>query len=343
MRSWLVRAGLAALVVVLAVVAFRLIGQIDWHAVWQGLRHLAWWQAPVLLLLLVIRQTFNSMPLALFVTGLNPFRAVLNDQVGTLIGTMIPTPSDLVFRTAMFSSWRIPIAKGVAGTLLHKLCFYIVRYGIPVVGLAILLVTGRPLGLQLWDLASIALAVGILVVLLMVMHSTRLAQVCGLRVGRLVHRVRHRVDPASWSTAWAEFHDNMAGLFYRGCPLAFLALFGMLLIDSTMVVLSMRFVGVDAATVPTSVVVAAYLIAYPLTLFPFAGIGLIEAAVVAAVVSAAGPGVEAPAIAAMIVWRVFALGGPMLAGLLSLLVWHHVWGQDTRLWQLVRQREKPAV
>ena len=341
-RAWLLRLGLVALIAVLVVIAFRLIGEVDWHAVWYGLRYLDWWQAPVLFALLLIRQTFNSTPLALFVPELKLLPAVMNDQVGTMIGTMIPTPSDLVFRSAMFSSWRIPVGKGLAGTVLHKLCFYIVRYGIPIAGLAILVATGRGMRWALWDIASIALSLGILTVLLMVMHSTRLAETCGLRAGTLVRRVRRSVDPEAWAAAWGDLHDDMAELFYHGYVYAFLALLAMLTVDSTMVLASMRFAGVPASAVPASLIVAAYLIAYPLTLFPFSGIGLIEAAVVAMVVSAGGHGVEAPAIAAMIVWRVFALGGPILAGLLSLLVWQRIWGRETKLWQLVRQREKPV-
>lgn len=342
MRAWLLRIGLVALIAVLVVIAFRLIGEVDWGAVWYGLRYLDWWQAPVLFGLFIVRQTFNSTPLALFVPGLRLLPAVMNDQVGTMVGTMIPTPSDLVFRSAMFSSWRIPVGRGVAGTVLHKLCFYIVRYGIPIAGIGILLVTGRGMRWALWDLASIVLSIGILAVLMMVMHSTQLAEVCGLRAGRLVQRVRPSVDPKAWSRSWGEFHDDMAELFYHGYLYAFLALFAMLAVDSTMVVASMRFAGVPSSAVPASLIVAAYLIAYPLTLFPFSGIGLIEAAVVAMVVATGGHVVEAPAIAAMIVWRVFALGGPIMAGLLSLLIWHRVWGQDTQLWQLARTREKPV-
>jgi uncharacterized membrane protein YbhN (UPF0104 family) len=242
----------------------------------------------------------------------------------------------------MFSSWSIPIATGVAGTLLHKLTFYVVRYGIPVAGLAILGLTGEHLGLQLVDLASIALSVGILVVLFLVMHSTALARALGLRCGRLVRRLRHSVDPDGWARSWAEFHDNVAHRFHRGFLWAVAALLAMLAADSTMVVLSQRFVGVGDA-VPTSLIVAAYLIAYPLTLFPFSGIGLIEAAVVAAIVGAGGHQDEAPAVAAMITWRVFALGGPMLMGAASLAIWHRVWGSGTRLWQLVRRGEDSAA
>lgn len=335
LRIWAVRVVVLAVVAVLVVVAFGLIGQVDWDAVGRAVRRLTWWQVPLLVVLIVIRQSVNSQPLALYIAGLTPYRAVLNDQVGTMIGMLIPTPSDLVIRSAMYSSWGVPIALGIAGTLLHKVTFYIVRYGIPVVGAAILLARGDGLGLRLFDLASVALSIGILVVLLLVMHSTSLAARVGRRAGRLVARIRRRVDPEAWAVSWSAFHDNVAARFHRGFGWAVLCLLVMLTLDSTMVVLAMRFVGVGPV-VPVSVIVAAFLIAFPLTLFPFNGIGLIEAAVVAGVVATGGHGVEAPAVAAMLVWRVFAVGGPILMGLASILVWNHRWGADVGLWRSIR-------
>jgi len=335
-----VRAVVLLLVAGLSVVAFRLIGQVDWDAVGRGLGHLSWWQIPVLFGLLVMRQVFNSLPLDFYIAGMSPYRATLNDQVGVLIGTMFPPPSDLALRTAMFSSWGVPIADGVAGALLHKLTFYVVRYSAPAAGLLILLVRGDRLGVRLLDLASIALAIGIAVILLLVMHSTALARTLGRRSGRLFRRVRRRVDPDAWALSWGDFHDRVAARFHRGFVRSLLALVAMLAVSCLMAVLCLRFVGVGSGSdgVPTSVIVAAYLVAFPLTLFPFNGIGLLDAAVVGAIVAAGGHHLEAPALAAMIAWRVFTLGGPMLMGVVSLLIWHRTWGAEAGLWQLIRRR-----
>jgi uncharacterized membrane protein YbhN (UPF0104 family) len=337
-RTWRGRAVALVIVAVVTVLAFRLIGQVDWDAVGHALAHLTWWQAPVLLGLLLVRQVLNSMPLALYIAGVSPYRATLNDQVAVLIGTMVPPPSDLALRTAMFDSWDVPIAKGVAGTLLHKLTFYIVRYSAPAVGLVILLVRGDELGVRLADLASIALAVGIVVGLLLVMRSTALAHAVGLRSGRVARRLRRSVRPEAWAASCSEFHDNVAARFRGGFARALAAVAGMLAVDAVMLLLCLRYVGVDG--VPAATVVAAYLIAFPLTLFPFSGIGLLDAAIVAPIVATGGHVLEAPTVAAMILWRVFTLGGPMLMGVASLLIWHRTWGANVTLWQAVRGRQK---
>jgi uncharacterized membrane protein YbhN (UPF0104 family) len=201
----------------------------------------------------------------------------------------------------------------VAGVGLHKLTFYIVRYGTPAVGLAILLARGDELGVRLFDLGSIALSIGIAVLLLLVMRSDVLARAVGLRGGRPVRRFR-KVDPEAWAVSCMRFRADVYARFRPGFLPAIAALTGMLAVSILLLVLCLRFVGVSTAEVPVSVIVAGYAIAFPLTLFPFNGIGLLDAAVVGTIVGYGGQALEAPAVAAMLIWRVFTLGGPMLLG-----------------------------
>ena len=326
---------------VVTVVAVRLIGRIDWAAVWRALQLLSWWQAPLLVALLLVRQTLNSLPLSLYVAGVSPYHAVLNDQVAFTIGTVAPYPTDLALRIAMFTSWGVPVAAGVAGSLLHKLTFWIVRYGAPVAGLAVLLARGGGLGLRLIDVGSIAFAIGLAVVLLLIMRSDALARAVGLRGGALVARFRS-VEPQAWAASCVRFRADVAARFHRGFPRALAALVVMLAVDSLTVTLCLRFVGVSGADVPWPVVLAAYTLAFPLTVFPFAGIGVLDATVVASLTAVGGHGVEAPAVAAMIVWRVFNLGGPIVLGVGSIALWYRTTGSRTDLWSLIRGRGAPG-
>src|SRR4051794_15550207 len=59
--------------------------------------------------------------------GVSPLRATQNDQVAILMSTIAPPPSDIALRMAMFSSWGVPVAKGMAGTIMNTLTSYIVR------------------------------------------------------------------------------------------------------------------------------------------------------------------------------------------------------------------------
>lgn len=326
---------LFAVAVVLAVVVVRLVGGVDWGAVRRALQHLSWWQAPILIVLLVVRQTLNSLPLSLYIPGVSPYQAVLNDQVAVLIGTVAPYPSDVAMRTAMFSSWGVAVPTGIAGALLHKFTFWIVRYAVPLAGLVILGVRGDDLDLRLLDLASIAFAVAIYLALALVMRSDALARTAGLRSGRVVARFRN-VDPAGWASSCVRFRAQVGQLFHRRFPAAAAAMVGFLAVDAVMLTLCVRWVGISAHLVPMASVVAAFAIAYPLTLFPFSGIGVLDAAVIASVTAAGGHAVEAPAVAALLVWRVFALGGPILFGFLSVAIWHRTTGRHLSVRQILR-------
>ncbi len=95
----------------------------------------------------------------------------------------------------------------------------------------------------------------------------------------------------------------------------------MIATDLAMVVLCLRFVGVSTDQVDLADIAIAYLFAYPMTILVFSGIGVVDALIVAGLVEAGGPAVEAPAVAALIVWRVFTVGGPILMGAGSIALW----------------------
>jgi putative heme transporter len=322
-RAWLTRVGLLVLALFISVVIVRLIGQIDWGAVWDALRHLTWWQPLVLIVVVVVRQVLNALPLALYIPGVSVVRATVNDLGAILMSAVAPPPSDLALRVGMFNSWGVPTVKGLAGTVMNTLTFYIVRFAAPLFGFILLIATGEPAGVRLVDLVCIAIAAAILVGVLLVVRSDELASTVGLKAGRIACRVRKQVDPEAWRRSCVDFRDQIASRFRHGFPRSLLGLFGMLAADLAVLVLCLRFVGVSAAEVSLVVVAIAYLFAYPLTLFPFSGIGIVDALVLAALVEEGGLEIEAASVAALIVWRVFTVGGPILMGVGAVALWRN--------------------
>jgi uncharacterized membrane protein YbhN (UPF0104 family) len=61
--------------------------------------------------------------------------------------------------------------------------------------------------------------------------------------------------------------------------------------------------------------------AYPLTLFPLMGLGILDALLVAAWTQVAGVEYEARIVAGLIVWRVFSLLVPILLGVIAVTWW----------------------
>ena len=319
--AWVMRCVLLAVALVITYIVVRLVGRIDWAAVWDALSELTWWQPIVLLAVVVVRQVLNALPLKFYIRGVSAYRATLNDLGAILMSVIAPPPSDLALRVTMFTSWGVPAAKGVAGTLMNTLTFYIVRFSAPAVGFVLLLATARPPGLRWLELLSILVAVTILVAILLILRSEGLARTVGSRVGRLVRRVRKTVDPDAWAEACLTFRADISATFRRGFPRSLVALTGMLAADVLVLLLCLRFVGVYPSDVNLADVAIAYLFAYPLTLFPFSGIGVVDALILAALVEAGGDAIEPAAVAALVVWRVFTVGVPVLMGVGAVGLW----------------------
>jgi hypothetical protein len=319
--AWLLRVALLVVALVVSVVVVRLVGRVDWGEVRDALTHLSWWHVPVLLAVLLPRQVLNALPLSLYIPGVSAYRATQNDQVAILMSTIAPPPSDIALRMAMFSSWGVAVPKALAGTLMNTLTFYIVRFGAPAVGFVLLVATGEKAGLRWADLLSIALSVTIFVGLMLVLRSEPLARKVGTTAGRAATRFRKSVEPDAWAAACVQFRIDVAARFRHGFPRSVLALSAMLVVDLTMLLMALRFVGLASSEVPVVEIAIAYLFAYPFTLFPFSGIGIVDAFVLAAIVDFGGLDVEAAAVAGLVVWRVFTIGGPLALGALGLAAW----------------------
>jgi putative heme transporter len=319
--AWVARLGLLLVAGIITVVVVRLIGRVDWAEVWAALTLLTWWHPLVLLVVLLLRQVLNALPLALYIPGISPYQATLNDQAAILMASLAPPPSDLALRLSIFGSWGVPTVKALAGTVMNTLTFYVVRFAAPIGGFVLLGLLGRAPGPRWLELLSIAISLAILVGVLLVVRSEQFALAVGGRAGRAARRVRRSVDPEAWARSCAEFRSEIVVRFRRGFPQSLVALVGMLAVDLTLLVLCLRFVGLDSSEVALAEIAVAYLFAYPFTIFPFSGIGVVDALVLAGLVEAAGSEVEAAGVAGLVVWRVFTVGGPVLLGLGALAVW----------------------
>ena len=214
-RTWrpALRLGIVAVVVVLAfLVVRRFVGDIDWGQVRDSLAHLDWWQLPVLVAGLLVRQTLNALPLALYIEGCSPAQAFVNDQAAILMTTVAPPPADVVMRLSMFGSWGITTSAGLAGTAMNTVSFYVVRFGAPLLGVLVMVLTGEFVTSELWAaLISGSISVALLVVVWLSFRDPAFAASTGSRAGRLARRVRPAVDPDAWSAAPASPRSRSPG------------------------------------------------------------------------------------------------------------------------------------
>lgn len=327
-RGWVRLLLIAVLAVVVVLVIRGLLGDIDWTRVRDAIGQLTWWQFLVLVGVMLLRQFLNALPLSFFIPGCTPFRAMQNDQAAILMTTVAPPPSDIVMRLAMFTSWGIPATSGLAGTVMNTVSFYVVRFGAPLLGVGLMLVLGTfEIGEFVPAVASGLVSVLLLLVVWLAFLGEAFTAGLARRLGLIAHRVRKRVDPEDW-VAWAvDFRGRMVDRIPTALPRSLLVLVAMVVVESTVLLLALRFVGVSRSEVPAVELLVAFLVAYPLTLFPFNGLGVLDAVVTAAILATESGAEEAALVAGFVIWRAIAILGPILLGLCSVGLWK---------WQLAR-------
>ncbi|WP_236120781.1 lysylphosphatidylglycerol synthase domain-containing protein [Cellulomonas palmilytica] len=326
-RAWwrgrAVRAG--AWVVVAACAWFavqRLVGAVDWRAVADAFTHVPAAVVGPLVGLLLVRQALNAVPLACYVENLSLSRSLQNDLAAYLVGSFTPPPADMAVRVAMFRAWRVDSAQGLAGVGLNTATFYAVRFGVPVVGVALLALGDGVERRQVVATVLCALvAAACFVALALLLRSAALAAWMGRSAARVVARVRRGVDPESWAVYLTDLRERTADRLRTGLVPSLLALLGMVVVDGLMLHVTLRAVGVPASALSLVDVLAVFLVAYPLTLLPLFGLGVMDAVLVGAWTTVAGAAFEPDLVAATLAWRALTLVGPLLMGLVVVAAW----------------------
>jgi putative heme transporter len=329
-RAWVRPVVALLLVVACGWLASRFLGAVDWAQVREALRRLTGWELLALAALLLVRQTLNAYPLALFIEGLSAARALLNDLVAALMATVAPPPGDIAMRLAMFRTWGIDASRGLAGATMNMLAFYANRFAAPLIGVLVLTFLGGGTDRVAVAIGSGAIAITIVVVVTLLVRRDRFADRLGRAAGIFVRRIRPSVDPEAWATAATDFQGHVSAGYRRAFPRALLALTVMVLSDACILLLALRFVGVGAADVPAYEVIGIFFLAYPLTLSPMMGLGIFDLVMLGSFMELGGAALEPELVAALTVWRAVTLLGPVLLGAVVTVGWRlHVSGRNT--------------
>jgi uncharacterized membrane protein YbhN (UPF0104 family) len=209
----------------------------------------------------------------------------------------------------------------MAGVTLNMLTFYAVRFLAPLLGVLVLAVQGVERGQLVSAALSALVALAVIGGLVAVMRGDAMAAWVGRTGARVVNRVREGVDEDEWALAVVDFRGRMNETLRGGLGPSMVALVAMVLTDATILLLALRFVGVGPEQLSTVDVLGGFLIAYPLTLMPLAGLGVLDATLLAAYTEIAGLPWEAEIVAALVVWRTITIGGPLALGALTLAWW----------------------
>ena len=319
-----------------AAVIWLVFRDLPWKEVGEAVRQISAWQIVVLLGLVLLRAVVGALPMNLLMPEVSPAQATRNDLAGNLVANFAPPPSDIGVRFAMFRSWGTNAGEAMASLTLSAMLFYAGRFAAPLVGFVLILLTRRYDDEYLL-MALVAGLVSALIIggIILMSRAHRTAAWLGRTAARIAGRFR-TVDPQAWEDGVLAFRERVNHRLQRGWAGAVLAVAALLVLESFILIVCLRFTGLPAEAVVAVEIAGAFLVTYPLNMLPFGGIIILDGLILEILSAQGGAAYQAQIAAGLLVWRMATLITPFLLGLLVLLHWQRNEGQG------VTWRERPA-
>jgi uncharacterized protein (TIRG00374 family) len=331
-RRLVVRVLLAGAVV--AIVYFGVLPQVaDFGDVWATLRAMTWLELVTLLVAAVWNLATYLLPQLAALPGLTVRQAVLESHASTAVGNLVPAGAAI----GLGVTWRFYTSYGIErpaiglSLLIQGVWNNFVKLGMPVVALALLVLTGEAdTGKVTVALVGLALLAGALVVFAFALSSERRAERVGEVLAAVVVRLRklaRRPGESTLRDAAVRFRTGAIELLHRrwhwlsaATLLSHLSLFLVLL-------LALRHVGVSEEEVAWTEALAAFALVRLLSALPITpgGLGVVELGLVGALVLAGGGRPEV--VAAVLVFRALTFLLPIPIGAVTYQIWRRAEGR----------------
>jgi uncharacterized membrane protein YbhN (UPF0104 family) len=326
-RRWAGAALSCALVV--AVFAWFLPQFTSLADVWTSVRAMTWAELTVLVLAAAWNLASYQFVMVSATPGLTLRQAFVATETTTAVSNTVlgGAALSLGLTYAMNSSWGFSRSRTSVALLVSGLWNTFAKLALPVLGLALLAFSAPPTAGRLTaGLAGLAVLVLALVLLGGLLRSREGAERIGASAGRIASALRRpfgRGPVSGWGRATTTFRERTALLLrarWHWITLAtlvsHLSLFAVLL-------LALRFAGVDGDQVSAVEALAVFAFARLLTAVPFTpgGLGVIELALITGLAAAGGP--RALVAAAVLVFRALTYVLPIPIGLGTYVFWRH--------------------
>lgn len=297
--------------------------------VWTSVRGMTWEELTVLALAAAWNLATYQFVMVSTTPGLRLRQALVSTQATTAVSNTVVGGAaiSLGLTYAMNSSWGFSRSRTSVSLLVSGLWNNFAKLGLPVLALALLALSSPPsaarTGAGLVGLAGLVAAVALLGGLL---RSREGAERIGTTAGRIASALRRpfgRGPVTGWERATTKFRDRTALLLRARWHWITLATLVSHLSLFLVLLLALRFVGVDGDQVSGVEVLAVFAFARLLTAVPFTpgGLGVIELALITGLAAAGGP--RALVAAAVLVFRSLTYVLPIPIGIGAYLFWRH--------------------
>jgi uncharacterized protein (TIRG00374 family) len=315
-------------IAVVAVIFVRFLPNMaDFSEVWATIRAMTWGEISILAIA-AIWNILSYLPVQVAsLPGLSYLQAFLVTQASTAIANTVPAGGavGVAVQFAMYRSFAIPTAKVSLSVAVSGIWNNFVKFGMPIVALALLAIQGKAnakllLG-ALAGVVALAVAVGLFA---LVLAREGAARRIGERLGTIwsgLRRLVRRPPATGWGDAAVRFRtqtlDLLEGRWLRLTVATLVSHLSLYLV----LLLALRDVGVSEDEVSWIEVLAAFAFARLITALPITpgGLGVVELLLSAALIRAGGDRTQV--VAAVLVYRALTYLLPIPLGAVCYLIW----------------------
>jgi uncharacterized membrane protein YbhN (UPF0104 family) len=302
--------------------------------VWSSVRSMTWTQMAVLGLAAVWNLATYQFVVVSTMPGLTFPQATVSTETTTAVSNTVVGGAaiSLGLTYAMNSSWGFSRSRTSVSLLVSGLFNNFAKLGLPVLALALLAFQSQPSAARVTaGLAGVAGLVAAVIGLWLLLRSRESAARLGRGMGRVATAVLRpfgRPPVHGWDLATTKFRDRTALLLHARWHWITLATLVSHLSLFLVLLLALRFVGVDSSQVSWAEALAVFAFARLLTAIPFTpgGLGVVEFALITGLAAAGGP--RAMVAAAVLIFRALTYVLPIPIGLVTYVIW-----QRNRSWR----------
>jgi uncharacterized membrane protein YbhN (UPF0104 family) len=295
--------------------------------VWTSVRSMTWVEVGILLAAAAWNLTTYQFLVVATMPGQSFRQATVATETATAVSNTVLGGAAIALGLtyAMNSSWGFSRSRTSVSLLVSGLFNNIAKLGLPVLALALLAFEGHPgsgrVAAGLAGLAGLGVAV---LALWLVLRSPVSAAALGAAAGRAASallRPLGRSPVHGWDRASTRFRDRTALLLHARWHWITLATLVSHLSLFLVLLLALRFVGVDGGQVAWPEALAVFAFARLLTAIPFTpgGLGVVELALITGLAAAGGP--RAMVAAGVLIFRALTYVLPIPIGLITYVIW----------------------
>ena len=302
--------------------------------VWASVQAMTTLQIAVLVVATIWNLATYQFVMVVTMPGMTLRQATVSTETTTAVSNTLVGGAAIALGLtySMNSSWGFSRSRTSVSLLTSGLWNNFAKLGLPVVALALLAFSATPTpGRLLAGALGVAGLVAAVTVLWLVLRSRESAARVGVALGRWVSallRLVHRPPVHGWDLALTKFRDRTVLLLHARWHWLTLATLVSHLSLFVVLLLALRFSGVDADQVSWPEALAVFAFARLLTAVPFTpgGLGVIEVAMISGLAAAGGE--HAAVAAGVLVFRVLTYVLPIPLGVLTYVFW-----QRNRSWR----------